>query len=203
VRAPFHLVCAAGLLALSSVAVRAADATGVWHFDAASNAAYAEKAATAMASAYTPEQRQQMQAEIAKAEAQVAELQATHPDQAAGMQRAVDTMKQLAADPHAYFKSMLEETAKELADATIELQPGGAALSRTGATPDDIQKGHWTQTGDEIDIVLGEDDDAEMRGTLAGDRLEMRSVMAVDESDPAGARMAQAMNDLTFVLVRR
>ena len=202
-RIPLRLACAAAMLALAPVVVRAADVTGVWGFDPASNAAYVEKASAAMASAYTPEQRQEMQAQIQKAEAQVAELQAKHPDQAAGLQRAVDSMKQLAADPQAYFKSMLQENAKALADATIELRPGGEVVSKTGDTADDIEHGHWTQTGDDVDIVLGEDSGSEMKGTLEGDHLEMRSVMAVDENDPASAQMAKAMSDLSFVLVRK
>ncbi len=198
-----RLACAAAVLALGPAVVLAADVTGVWRFDPASNAAYVEKASAAMASAYTPEQRQKMQATIEKAEAQVAELQAKNPAAAAGLQHAIDSMKQLAADPQAYFKSMLEENAKVLADATIELRPGGEVISKTGDTPDDIEKGSWTQTGDDVDIVLGEDNGSEMKGTLMGDHLEMRSVMEVDPNDPASAQMAKAMSDLSFVLIRK
>ncbi len=198
-----RLACAAAVLALAPAVVLAADVTGVWRFDPASNAAYVEKASAAMASAYTPEQRQKMQATIEKAEAQVAELQAKNPAGAARLKQAVDSMRQLAEDPQAFFKSMLQENAKVLADATIELRPGGEVISKTGDTPEDVEQGSWTQTGDQVDIVLGEDSDSEMKGTLAGDRLEMRSVMAVDPNDPASAQMAKALEDVTFVLVRK
>ncbi len=144
-----------------------------------------------------------MQGHIEQAEARLAEVKAKNPAAAEQLEETIGSMKELAADPRAYFEKGLQKTAEELANATVELRPGGEAISKMGDAPDDTESGHWALDGDQLDIIFGEDGESEMQGTVKGDHLLMKAVMESDENDPASAQMAAAMNELTFVLVRK
>lgn len=167
-------------------AVHAAAPEGLWVYDRAALEAQGDKFGALMA------KKIQIDAADTRAKAdqllaQAKEIEAKEPDHAKLLRGQAAQMQELVSSPATFFKRRFIVGIAGEAGNTLELAPGGKAVSLSNGVR---EAGSWKIEGKEVLITFS---DATVRGTFGPKRLNLRYAK-LPSTDPETAAFLKGFN---------